>query len=135
MNGLYLRMILAGIGFGLWPLFMNRSGLGAYQSSVAICFLTLVFVLPFSFQEDATTLLSANWWAAAASAACSAIAVLLFNSMVMKATPQEVGRFCVIMVLAQISVPAIYHCVMAGGVSLKYASGFIATIVALILLS
>ena len=36
MDPLYLKAILAGLCFGLWPLFMNKSGLNSVEASAAL---------------------------------------------------------------------------------------------------
>ena len=47
MDPLYLKAILAGLCFGVWPLFMNKSGLNSAEVSAALSlFLTWLETSP-----------------------------------------------------------------------------------------
>ena len=47
MDPLYLKAILAGFCFGLWPLFMNKSGLNSVEASAALSLFLLAIATPF----------------------------------------------------------------------------------------
>ena len=47
MDVLYLKAIVSGICFGLWPLFMNKSGLNSAEASAALSLFLLAVVSPF----------------------------------------------------------------------------------------
>jgi hypothetical protein len=50
MDVLYLEAIVSGICFGLWPLFMNKSGLNSAEVSAALSLFLLV-ALPGSSRQ------------------------------------------------------------------------------------
>jgi len=54
--------------------------------------------------------------------------------MVAKATPQTIGTFIVLMIVAQIVVPAIYQAIMSGGLPFSKIVGFVLAAVAAVLL-
>src|SRR5689334_1719202 len=74
MDPLYLKAILAGFCFGLWPLFMNKSGLNSVEASVALSLFLLAVVTPFllvnGFQQ-----LSTIRWQMALPSECSSMSV------------------------------------------------------------
>jgi hypothetical protein len=133
MNNPVLLSILAGIFFGAWPLLMNRSGLAGTSAAAAFGFLGFVIMLPFVL-KNGISLSGANWWAIVAASACGALGGLLFNSMLASTPKETVGRFFLIMILAQTAVPALYDIVMSGQLPLNKGLGFAAAIVAAILL-
>lgn len=51
MNELHVRAFLAGVFFGLWPLFMNRSGLTGNISAAVFTVGVFVIVSPFALYE------------------------------------------------------------------------------------
>jgi hypothetical protein len=134
VDSLSIRAILAGLFFGMWPLFMNRSGLNGNMASLAFTLGVLVIVLPFCF-SDMGNLLKANWPMIIAAGLAGAIGLLIFNSVLVKSTPVDVGLLFVTMILAQITVPMAYRVIMSGSLSLANGTGFIFAIVAAILLS
>jgi predicted permease len=47
MDVLYVKAIVSGICFGLWPLFINKSGLNSAEASAALSLFLLAVVSPF----------------------------------------------------------------------------------------
>lgn len=134
MGELYLKATLAGVFFGIWPLFMNRSGLGGNTSSAAFCLVALVGVLPFALQSTGITLPNANWLMVIFAGAFGAAGLLVFGGILAKATPQNIGTIFVFMTVVQITVAAVYQTFMNGGASFSKIGGYITAGVAAYLL-
>jgi hypothetical protein len=127
VNNPQLRSVLAGVMFGIWPLLMNRSGLSGNVSSMVFAAIILLGASPFAVREfalDPQGPAHAIWSMAIASGIAGTIGLLLFNGVVAKTTPQSIGALFVVMLIAQIAVPAVYSAVMNGGVSTSKAVGF-----------
>lgn len=134
MSELYLKAALAGVFFGIWPLFMNRSGLGGNTASAAFCLVALVVVLPFALQSTGVTLPNANWLVVIFAGVFGAAGLLVFGGILEKATPQNIGTIFVFMTIVQITVAASYQTIMNGGASLDKVGGYTAAGVAAYLL-
>lgn len=130
---LQIKALLAGVFFGIWPLLMNRSGLPGSVSSAVFSGVVFLFVVPFALKGGVATL-DANWVMAIGAGVVAAVGVLQFNGMLAKAIPQNVGTLFVLMIVVQVAIPAIYQVVMTG-LTVTKAAGFLAAIVAAILLS
>ena len=126
-------MAVAGVLFGAWPLFMNRSGLSGAASVVTLNVIVLLLALPIGLQQG-ITLVGANWWFAITAGCCAGLGYLAFNSGVAKAAPAIIGQLVVIMIVIQMAVPAAYQAAMNGQLSIKTAFGFIAAAIAALLL-
>ena len=61
MDTLYLKAILAGLCFGLWPLFMNKSGLNSVEASAALSLFLLAVVTPFLLVNGFQQLSTIRW--------------------------------------------------------------------------
>lgn len=137
MDSLQIKALLAGVFFGLWPLFMNKSGLNGLMSPMFFALIALTCVLPFGLRRIATNpedLVHVGWTMVILAGVFGAAGTIFFNDMLAKATPQSVGTLFVLMIVVQISIPAIYSAVMNGGVSPSKAIGFALAAVASILL-
>lgn len=133
MESLDVKAIVAGILFGIWPLLMNRSGLSGNLSTVVFASVVLVCVFVVSLGRLHNITVSSLPWAIGAGIV-GAIALLVFNSMLAKATPQAVGTFIVLMIVAQITIPATYQAILNGGLPVSKIAGFVLAAVAAILL-
>ena len=114
------NMLLALIGgafFGAWPLLMNRSGLSCNLSSAVFSAIVFLTVAPFMLNEGFGSMKTANMYYAVGSAIVGAIGLLAFNSMLSKAPKEQVGSFFIVMIMAQLALPAIYQMVMSGSLS------------------
>ncbi len=132
-----LRMLaaLAGIFFGIWPLFMNKSGLSGNVSSAVFSLGTLVVLIPIAIGSNGFNLPQANWTMVALACGTAALGLLSFNGMLAGASAKEVGTLFVIMILVQTATPSLYSVVMNGGITLSKLAGFVLAIVAGILLT
>lgn len=134
MNDLQVKAILAGLFFGVWPLFMNKSGLKGSISSAAFCMVALMTIVPFAL-SDIGVLRNTRWLMLVVAGIFGGIGLLFFNGMLSKATPEKVGTLFIIMLVAQMIPPAIYQIVKDGGVTISKGLGFLAGIIAIFLLS
>ena len=130
---LEIKSVLAGILFGIWPLFMNRSGLSGNLATFIFAAIVLMCVFPFaasSLQNIAT----AHWIWVILAGIFGAFGLLLFNSVLSKATPQNVGVLIVLMIIVQTVVPAVYQAIMSGGLPFSKIVGFVLAAFASVLL-
>lgn len=137
MGELQLKAVLAGALLGLWPLFMNRSGLSGNFGAVIMTALSLVVMVPVAWlnlQEGMATLAGARWLAVGTAAVVSGVGLLVFNTLIARASPTAIGGLFLLMLIVQASVPAIYAMVV-GGPTLRKAAGLVAAGLAIILLS
>lgn len=135
MNDVYIRAILAGVFFGMWPLLMNRSGLAGNLSSAVFAGIAFITVLPFALKEGLHSFQTATVSLAVAAGVCGAIGLLAFNGMLARVSKERVGTMFVLMILVQVTVPIIYQAVMTGDYSAKRVVGSIAALIAVILLA
>lgn len=137
MTDLQLKAALAGALLGLWPLFMNRSGLSGTFGAVVVTALSLAVILPAVWTEREAGLASlpaAQWWAVLAAGLASGLGLLVFNSLIASASPAVIGGLFLLMLIVQASVPAIYAMVV-GGPTVRRALGLVAAGLAIVLLS
>ena len=108
----YIRALLAGVFFGIWPLFMNRSGLPGNASAMVFALGSGLLVAWFGIFELRATTVSIAWTMVLAACVTGAAGLVNFNTMLYKSTPQEVGSLFVTMIMVQIAVPLIYQIVI-----------------------
>ena len=133
MNSLELKSIIAGVLFGIWPLVMNRSGLAGNLATFVFASVVLICVFPFAV-GNLSDIGNSYWVWAVAAGVFAAVGLLLFNSVLSKATPQSVGTFFVLMIIIQTVVPAVYQVIMNGEISFTKLAGFVLAAVASFLL-
>lgn len=92
------------------------------------------YVFSLSLQAVCGIFGNSQWIWAVGAGIFGALGLLTFNSMVAKATPQTIGTFIVLMIVAQIVVPAIYQAIMSGGLPFSKIVGFVLAAVAAVLL-
>ena len=127
---LYLKAIVSGICFGLWPLFMNKSGLNSAEASAALSLFLLAVVSPFLLVNGIP-----QFSAVKAVPACvfDALGLLALNSLLASASSVQAGSAFVIVTVVQVAIPAAYLTVLAGGLTLRSAIGLIAAVIAVYL--
>lgn len=133
MNDLQMKAVLAGVLFGFWPLFMNRSGLGGNVGALAFTLIAGICIMPFAIWSASNSFPSANWTLVVLAGIFGGFGLLVFNSLLTKATPKEVGALFVLMLVTQITAPAVYY-VILNGLTVSKSLGFIAVIIATFLL-
>jgi cytochrome c oxidase subunit IV len=134
MNTLQINALLAGLFFGIWPLFMNRSGLSGNASAMAFSGLVAIFVAYFGIRDFSQST-DIKWVMVICAGLFGAVGVMCFNGMLAKATPQNVGTLFVLMIVIQTAVPALYQVIMNGGLSLNKIVGFVLAACAAVLLT
>ncbi len=133
MDSLEFKSIIAGVLFGIWPLFINRSGLTGNVASFVFASVVLLSVSPFAV-SNLSQIGNSYWIWAVAAGIVGAAGLLLFNNVLSKATPQSVGILVVLMILIQTVVPAVYQVIMNGEISMTKLAGFVLAVVASFLL-
>ena len=116
MDPLYLKAILAGLCFGLWPLFMNKSGLNSVEASAALS----LFLL--------------RWQMVLPACLFDALGLLALNSLLSSASSAQAGSAFVIVTVVQVAVPAAYLAMLAGGLTPRSGIGLVAAAIAVYLL-
>jgi len=129
------KALIAGVFFGVWPLLMQRSGLGGNVSSLAFAVLVALCVSPFAL-SNIGDLSSVKWAFVVGAGIAGAVGILSFNGMLAKATPTNVSTLFVLMIVTQTAIPAVYGVIMNGGkVSLTRLVGFALAFASAILLT
>jgi hypothetical protein len=134
MDSLQMRSMLAGLCWGIWPFLLQRSRLTGDFSSFAFTVVILVCVAPFAL-KNVGDLSQVNWLMLIGAAICSATGLRSFNGMIEKATSQNLGSLFVLMIVVQISVPAIYDVVSNGGITVSKGIAFVLAVVVVVLLN
>jgi len=133
MSLLQIQFILAGLCFGAWPLFMNKSGLSGILSSLTITVIIVILTLPLALGEF-KNITNANWVMISIAGFFATAGMIFFNKGLFRATPENISQLVIIMAIIQIAVPAIYKIVISG-VTLKQIFGFMTAIITIILLN
>ena len=133
MESLEIKSVIAGILFGIWPLFMNRSGLSGNLGTFVFAAVVLLCVFPFA-ASSLHNIGTAHWMWAIAAGIFGSLGLLAFNSVLSKATPQNVGIFIVLMIIVQTVVPAVYQAIMSGGLPFTKIAGLVLAAAAFLLL-
>lgn len=128
-----LKALFAGLFFGLWPLLMNRSGLSGTTSSAFFAGLVFLFVLPFAIKSGLPPN-PISWTLVGAAGIAGGLGILCFNGMLASVTPTEVGSLFIVMILVQISVPALQMALISG-LTLNKAIGLAFAVLAAVLLT
>jgi hypothetical protein len=134
MDAINLKAVAAGICFGIWPLFMNKSGLNSAEASAALSLFLLAVVSPFLLVNGLPQLSAVRWEMALPACVFDALGLLALNSLMSSASSAEAGRAFVIVTVVQVAIPAIYLAVLAGGLTLKTVFGLAAAFIAVLLL-
>lgn len=134
MNKLQILASFAGVCFGVWPLFMNRSGLNGNVASAAFSTFVLIGVLPFALYSSGGMLPKANWLMVVGAGIFGVLGLLSFNGMLAGASLNNVGTLFVLMTVIQIVLPALYQVTMTGELPITKLAGFVAATIAAYLL-
>ncbi len=133
MNGMYMKAIVAGVFFGIWPLLMNRSGLSGNMSATVFTIFALITVFPLAMYEGFGSLRTAIPFFYITAGITAGVGLIAFNSMLSGATPKQLGSLFLVSMMAQIAVPAIYH-MFLNGVEMKKVIGIMLAVCASVLL-
>ena len=134
MDPLYLKAILAGLCFGVWPLFMNKSGLNSVEASAALSLFLLAVVTPFLLVNGVQQLSTIRWQMVLPACLFDALGLLALNSLLSSASSAQAGSAFVIVTVVQVAVPAAYLATLAGGLTPRSGIGLVAAAIAVYLL-
>lgn len=134
MGYLYMRVIVAGVCFALWPICMNRSGLSGNVSSAVFSLATLLVVLPFALGNNGLAIPTADWRMVLLAGVFGSLGLLSFNGMLARVTPQNLGTFFVLTNLVQLAVVASSQAIMNGSLPPQRIMGYVFAAVATYLL-
>lgn len=134
MNEMQVKAVIAGIFFGIWPLFMNRSGLNGNVSSLFYGAAALIGILPFALYSNGFAIPVANWTMVVCAGAFGAIGLLLFTGVLSTATPQNIGTLFVLVNVMQVVVAGTYQAYMSGHLATDKGLGYLAAALAAYLL-
>lgn len=131
---LKLLAILSGLFFGVWPLFMNKSGLNGNVASAAFCTMVLIGVLPLALYSSGGNWPSPNWTMLVSAGFFSLLGLVCFNGMLAKATIQNIGPLLVLSLVCQAIVAAGYQIFVTRSLPLDKGAGYAFASVAVYLL-
>ena len=134
MNELQIRAVVAGILFGMWPILMSRSHLNGYISPTLIGLVLFVGSLPLTLLNLNKITPDVVWRLAIASTVVILMGNFVFAVMLEHSPKDKLSSLFVLMLVAQIAVPALYQIFLAGKVTASQAAGFAAAAVAAYLL-
>lgn len=123
---IYLMNLLAGLFFGIWPLFMKHSGIRDFAvSTIVMESVVLVVVILAGFRSlSGIDLASTNWLFLVLSGVSAALGVLAFNNGMATVGEQGTSVFIVFTMLVQLCVTAGYQVWLAGGLTSSQTIGF-----------
>lgn len=134
MSSLEAKAILAGILFGAWPLLINKSGLSGNLCSMVFSCFVFLFIVPFALFEGTGNIKNANWGMLILAAGIGALGIILFNGMLIKAEPKDLGSLFILTTIMQMVVPVIYQIISDGNLTVTKGVGFLFAAIAAILL-
>lgn len=135
MGELHIKAMLAGLIFAMWPLLMNRSGLNPNVASAIFAASSFIIVLPLALYSLTDTDWNTRWYFGVAAGVFGALGLLVFNGILSKSTPKDIGALFALVLVTQIVVAAAYQVYMSGGLTLSKAIGFVGAIIVAILLA
>lgn len=132
----YLQSILVGILFGIWPLFMNRSGLGPHVSMLLYCVAgCAVVALGMIVSKSPFTIgSSVQWTMFLAASAIGGIGLFLFGGIIANSAPSELTRQMAIVTVLSILTPFLYYMWNGAEVDIKKVLGFVLSVAGVYLL-
>ena len=119
---------------GVWPLFMNKSGLNSAEASAALSLFLLAVVAPFVLVHGLPEFSGVRWQMALPACVFDALGLIALNSLLSRASGAQAGRAFVVVTVVQIAIPAVYLAVLTGGLTLRSVIGFGAAGIAVYLL-
>lgn len=132
-----VEVVIAGVGAGLWPLVMQKSGLGG--SAIAlVCGICSFFAALCLFGMNGlqgVALASVKCLPAVAGGLMGALALLLLSDVAHKSSPKELATLYVVMLVVQIAMPVLYILLSHGHITFKQGVGLAAAVVAALLLA
>ena len=133
MDRLQIQSLVAGLCFGIWPLFLNKSHLNGYLAPMVLVVSTGIVATPFALSHlmNATQI---DWWMVVWGGLFSVTGIMLYNFALMKATQVNISTLIVIQLVTQATVAAAYQVMVKGGMSVARMLGFMLAALAMSLL-
>jgi len=112
MNKTTLLALLAGVCFGAWPIFMQKSGLNGFTQAFVFSFILVVIVTPIAYfgHGDLTQI---QWRMAVIAAIIGAFGTIIYTSAISKAltTQTSLATVILIQVVVQTVVPVVWEAI------------------------
>ncbi len=136
MDNLYVRSILAGIFFGMWPLLMSRSGLSGTMSGVWMNTVAVVVLMLIMFtQDNSVDATPTGLMIGALSGISAAVGLYLLNGILAVVPKETAVTYVLITTIIQVVVYALYQAWLLGSLSLAKLLGFLLAGVSMFLLT
>ena len=134
MSKQQVQATLAGILFGVYPLFLNRTNLKGNIMGATFSLIASILIIPFAIGQ-AKYLAQTNWWMMIAACLTSAIAMLSMTGFLASSNKESVSLLIILMVVTQAIVAAINQIIQDQKISPKMLVGFSFAVAAIILLN
>ena len=130
---LNLKLIVAGVVFGLWPLVLNRTGVGGNTATAILTAIICLMALPFALRSGIPSQ-GVAWGLLIVCGLLWGFGTLLYNDVLVRAPKEVLGTSIILMLVMQAVAPVLYHVTVNAGVTLKQAIGIGAAFVAVVML-
>lgn len=134
MDKMQCRAILAGLLFGIYPLFLSKSRISGNVMGATFSLVVCLTILPFALGEM-KELAMTNWRMLIGAGIVSAMGLMCMTSYLALPDQRQIGLLIILMIITQATVTAVYQVYMDKGISLTRILGFISAAVAIVLLN
>ncbi len=124
MNDLLVKVISAGIAFGIWPIFMSKSGLKGSPSAAMFAGLAFLGVLTPALLTNGLVIPVANWTMIIFAGVFGAFGLWSFNTALAVAPKENTGTLIVVMTVVQAAVAGLYQ-IWMNGCSISKGIGYL----------
>jgi drug/metabolite transporter (DMT)-like permease len=135
MNDLQIKAVLVGVAFGIWPIVISKSGFNGYLAAALYTLVGLLIILPFALGHLTGPMMTHGLIIAVIAGLIGAGGMLLYTSMLSKATDQNVGSLLITAFMVQLAVPAIYQIFKGGQLTVTRGVGLVAAFAAAVLIN
>lgn len=113
MSSGLLLTIIAGLLFGVWPIFMNMSRMSGTNAAAAFTIVCFCVVMPVAVYNG-ITISGARLGFAIAAGVTAGVALIMFNYVLASTPPQDLAPLFVVLLVAQL-VASVVHYLMENG--------------------
>lgn len=127
MDTLVVLTCISGIFFGVWPLFMNKSGLPGHISPSVFSTIGLAMVLPMALRGlSKVAFVNANWGMAIGAGISGGLGMIFFSRMLAEAKNDapRAAMLIALMTVIQVTVAALYKIALTRAITPSQAIGF-----------
>jgi len=93
--------------------------------------LIVIGIILFFF-KDFETFAGVDWYSVYGALATGTISILIFNNTILTVTKEEARYLLIVMIMVQISVPAMLSIFQDGGINIKKGFGFVFAVLAVL---